>query len=756
MDDPAYTWPAGKFGLKREDLSNKLHDQYNTYLAPIQSPEAFYHDISEIAHTAHSAAEFHHLAHGRRQQRLDELNDALESASFEIIGYPRLIETPQWEHAVQLFRTNSLDSLLQYFASYLPQEHRWHPLHQDSALSGADDSGGLSKRHTSGTTGKLSQVSTGACILDGITLGAAEHKREEMHNNNNAHRRARPSTKTWSGEVSPEHTHSTAQRRASFDRHAEPRRQFLNFTPQNPSHSVVLKLQPAAGHDIIIKADWDPHIAYILIASSVVHLSKAISRSNWPFTELHNKHCLNVMAETSLWDYIFMRTSIFVLHLIAPLSIVVSLILSLVPLPFQIPRFLKAWLILEALFYIFVYLPLNKHLQKPANHPTAPCRADRQRLFQQCHDNIPDAGQYLRRWFRDAPEHEIKRENVKEFFRWGFLNLEDSGSTYDDELEEYIEQLEELLERKLEPGRGDAKCLRMTLAKVEMLHRSLKWSPAKRLTYWHRPHTSKTKLPILFIHGIGVGLYPYVNFLAELNTAGSADGDVGIIAVEVLSVSSRITGPAMLKEEMCEEIHRILSSHGWENCVLVSHSYGSVVAAQLLRDPKISASIGPVVFIDPVYFLLHLPDVAYNFICRRPSETKEHLLSYFGSKDIGIAHTLFRRFFWADNLLWKEDLQDRPTAVVLASRDSIIDAKSIRAYLVGSKDWTQSPNKESEEVERDSNFDVIWFENLDHGQAFDYKTTRLRLVETVRGLCNEAIGPEKAMEAGKKRLNGLL
>ncbi|KAG5813917.1 hypothetical protein H9Q74_012482 [Fusarium xylarioides] len=493
------------------------------------------------------------------------------------------------------------------------------------------------------------------------------------------------------------------------------------------------------------------------------------------------------MAGTSLWDYIFMRTSIFVLHLIAPLSIVLSLILSLVPLPFQIPRFLKAWVILEALFYVFIYLPLNSHLQKPADHPIAPCRADRQKLFQQCHDNIPDAGQYLRRWFRDAPEHEIKRENVKDFFRWAFLNMEDCDSTYDDELEEYIEKLEELLGRKLEPGRGDAKCLRMTLDKVEMLHRSLTWylcifvvdtiasayllyhsfrfyrtslsqffttfplrplslvtpykSPAKRLIYWHRPHTS-TYVQNKATHS----LYP----------RHRSDGDVGIIAVEILSVSSRITGPAMLKEEMCEEIRRILSSHGWENCVLVSHSYGSVVAAQLLRDPKTSISIGPVMFIDPVSFLLHLPDVAYNIICRRPSETKEHLLSYFGSKDIGIAHTLFRRFFWADNLLWKEDLQDRPAAVALASRDSIIDTKSIRAHLVGSKDWAQSPTKETGEVSSNGKLDVIWFEDLDHGQAFDHKTTRLRLVETVRELCNEAASPEMAAEVREKRLNGLL
>ncbi|PNP82080.1 hypothetical protein FNYG_04641 [Fusarium nygamai] len=247
MDDPAYTWPAWKFGLKREDLSNKLHDQYNTYLAPIQSPEAFYHDISEIAHTAHSAAEFHHIAHGRRQQRLNELNEALESASFEIIGNPSLIDTPRWEHAIQLFRTNSLDSLVQYFASYLPQEHRWHPLHHDSALSSADDSEGLSKRHTSGTTRKLSQVSTGSGILDCITLEAGEQKREEMRNDNQR-RRAKPSTNVCSREVSFENTYSAAQRRASFDRHIEPKRPFLKFSPKNPPYTAGLKLQPSVGH----------------------------------------------------------------------------------------------------------------------------------------------------------------------------------------------------------------------------------------------------------------------------------------------------------------------------------------------------------------------------------------------------------------------------------------------------------------------------------------------------------------------------
>ncbi|KAF6525501.1 hypothetical protein HZS61_011296 [Fusarium oxysporum f. sp. conglutinans] len=144
------------------------------------------------------------------------------------------------------------------------------------------------------------------------------------------------------------------------------------------------------------------------------------------------------MAGTSLWDYIFIRASIFLLHLIAPLSVAYSLVNLLARLPFQFPRVLQAWLGLEALFYLAVYLPLNKYLQRAAKHPVPPCRADRRKLFLKCHNNIPDPAQYLRKWFRNAPVSEIKRDNVKDFFRWAFLNTGDHDSTYDEELEDIL------------------------------------------------------------------------------------------------------------------------------------------------------------------------------------------------------------------------------------------------------------------------------------------------------------------------------
>ena len=126
MDDPGLAWPAWKFGMKRDAIYTTLHDRYNTFQSTIQDPDAFQHDVHEIASEAASTAEFHHLLGQRRELRLNELNDSLESASYEIIANPMLVGTKQWEHALQLFRTRSLDSLVRYFASYLPSDHQWY------------------------------------------------------------------------------------------------------------------------------------------------------------------------------------------------------------------------------------------------------------------------------------------------------------------------------------------------------------------------------------------------------------------------------------------------------------------------------------------------------------------------------------------------------------------------------------------------------------------------------------------------------
>jgi hypothetical protein len=64
-----------------------------------------------------------------------------------------------------------------------------------------------------------------------------------------------------------------------------------------------------------------------------------------------------------------------------------------------------------------------------------------------------------------------------------------------------------------------------------------------------------------------------MEFLRELNQGRKEeDGNIGIIAVEILSISSRLTSPINHKEEMCRQLRSIIDRHGIDRFVLVSHS----------------------------------------------------------------------------------------------------------------------------------------------------------------------------------------
>lgn len=282
-------------------------------------------------------------------------------------------------------------------------------------------------------------------------------------------------------------------------------------------------------------------------------------------------------------------------------------------------------------------------------------------------------------------------------------------------------------------------------------------SPAKTLSYWHRQHTSTTRLPILFIHGIGIGIDTYISFLSELakpndNDNTSDEGSVGIIAIELLPISFRITDSMLRSEELCREVHAILSRHGFEKVVLVGHSYGTVSATNLLKHQEVSTLVDSVVLVDPVSILLHLPDVAYNFTYRTPKLANEHQLYYFASTDIGVAHTLGRGFFWSENILWKEDLNGRPLLVSLAGRDLIVNVKAVAKYLSDGSDksewsfeeydktrkgpargrevWTTGARAEDESTNRGSR-KVLWHEDLDHASLFDIPAARRLLARDV-------------------------
>lgn len=517
------------------------------------------------------------------------------------------------------------------------------------------------------------------------------------------------------------------------------------------------------------------------------------------------------MINNSPAEYAFIRTCIFLLRLIGPASLAcTALFAAQAWLGEQWLRLfwpLELWIVAEAFFHVFM-LWYRIHLQHEATHPPLQTEKERLEFFDKIQSELHDPERFLSGWFSGAHFDDIGREDLKDFLCWVFFEGRIADTEFE-ELEQYTKKLEQMLGRQFKAGRGTAKGLRLTIDPIDMDCRSLFWytlmlivdtsthvrmsvynyqyhrttssslgvfpprpltlvsaheSKAKHMSYWLRPHTSKTRHPILFIHGIGVGLYPYVEFLHEVDQALNSkmdkqdDGQVGILAIEILQLSSRLTSPILSRDEFLVELTQILDVADFKKFVLVSHSYGSVSATHILTNPCLASRVVSSLFIDPVTMLLHMPDVAFNFTRRQPKYANEWQLFYFGSLDPNVAYTLGRHFHWKQNLLWREQIVDLVqkgvrVTVSLASRDLIVDTQAVGAYLTQHRVPDPIVKQDSDghesmtlETERNGKADtwkhrawegkgleVLWYEGLDHAQVFDTRASRARLTNVIVG-----------------------
>ncbi|KAF8470419.1 hypothetical protein DFH94DRAFT_637653 [Russula ochroleuca] len=516
-------------------------------------------------------------------------------------------------------------------------------------------------------------------------------------------------------------------------------------------------------------------------------------------------------------EYVFIRIAILALRLIAPLSIF-YLVVSYRAAAFLWSPFLGVYAVVEAAFFLNVYLPRRFYLQQDAKHPPRMSRAEREALFHKCADTM--TSESISGWFLRSPGRQIWRDNVVDWLLWALFSVRnsDTHSEWEDELDYYITVMGEHVGYPLRPGSNpEMQCLRLTMDSVHMVHRPFVWymivcfvdtltsialyiqgfthyntrkwlhvfpprpllslfSQTSRDTetnipYWYRPHRSPTKLPILFIHGIGIGLLPYVAFLREL---AAQDPDVGILAIEILPISMHIAAPPLARDPMCAAITRILNAHGLSRVVLAGHSYGTVISAHLMRrqwasvDPPLNplahAQQPLLLLIDPVPFLLHYPAVAYNFVYRQPRRANEWQLWYFASRDADTARALSRHFFWYECILFREDRRPMPVTVSLAGRDQIVDARAVRAYLTGSKDLEGEGNAAGEGGAgqpptrwAQNGLEVFYFPELDHATVFDTPRDRAPLLGALRRFVRqdeeeEETGSETGADAAVARL----
>lgn len=214
------------------------------------------------------------------------------------------------------------------------------------------------------------------------------------------------------------------------------------------------------------------------------------------------------MIGNSNAEWVWVVTWSFILHSIGPLGL---LYCGLAAYYRNLPRWPLYWAVVEAVFYISMWIYQSHHLQRPALHPDSGTKEDRDDLFDRCLNSTQDYKQYFSNWFLNKPVSEIGRENLKEFFRWAFLNKDEADPADDAEMESYVQKTEEKTGIQFQPGRTSVKCLRLTLDKVNALHRSLTWYMVSFL-FSNKNRDTNVAFPVVYLRC----RYTYTSLLAIL------------------------------------------------------------------------------------------------------------------------------------------------------------------------------------------------------------------------------------------------
>lgn len=129
---------------------------------------------------------------------------------------------------------------------------------------------------------------------------------------------------------------------------------------------------------------------------------------------------------------------------------------------------------IEILFYLFWFLPYRYYLHKKrAVFPQPLDRVGRQDLFYRSLAVTSDIELFTKQWMGGASLEDLRRENLKEWMLWALFDREGPPGDDDEELEEYIEAVEEVLGRNVRPGWGPVQSVRLNFERFAISHHSL-------------------------------------------------------------------------------------------------------------------------------------------------------------------------------------------------------------------------------------------------------------------------------------------
>ncbi|KAF9923077.1 hypothetical protein BGZ67_010107 [Mortierella alpina] len=447
---------------------------------------------------------------------------------------------------------------------------------------------------------------------------------------------------------------------------------------------------------------------------------------------------------------------------------------------------LHLWMAAELVFYILFWKRLAHLQEVDRVVKGVGAKAKRQELFQRCLETVEEGDgvkRWIEVWFdtgrtnQPAQFEDIGRENMLRWMAWAFWaapyqEVFQSPSAVQ-ELNQMVDTIESVKKVKFSKGfNPDVDCIRMCLDPVIASHRpliyyALLWvanvtvgllfnligltrynttldkshafessDPSKvhtkvagetratpDLAYWYRsPVNPENDVPLVFIHGIGIGLVQYVHLVIALTFISRP-----LILIEVPYVSSQLfSAGCMTPNESYIAVERILKRHGHPKASFYGHSLGTMLCAAICRASSATSPksiVAGLVLVDPICFLTH-HSLARNFAYRAPATACQLVIDLFAAREIGTSWYIMRRFTWTESIFFpiawaRRDQKLLPhqgklspvlperTRVFLSSKDNLLDMEKVAHYLRTQVGLVEGGGEDDE---------LVVMEGMDHAQ----------------------------------------
>lgn len=363
--------------------------------------------------------------------------------------------------------------------------------------------------------------------------------------------------------------------------------------------------------------------------------------------------------------------------------------------------------------------------------------------------------EWLEGWFQGSAFDSIRHDNMMEFVAWAFYTKQ-VDELDDNEYKEALGILHEGHTRfgwTFAPGSNpEVKPIRVNFDALDVVHRPLIYylwirfiasgtrtalqflgfeyvpsTPGSGLSYFRcaPPQCGpgqlieggdavpeEEQLPVVFIHGLGIGVTPYLRFIRRL----AASREVFII--ELPEIAQAGVKASLPPDRMVTEISQLLRQHGHQRACFIAHSYGTFVASWVIRArPDL---VEKVVMMDPTCFLLSQPDVAFNVLYRRPCNIFSVIIAFAVRWELFAVNVLKRHFYWHHNVLWREEL-GVDCIVAVASEDDIVHARMVRSFVEETQRRRRSGYGKGD-------LKLLWFDGFLHGQLLWSRGAQMQIM----------------------------